>query len=314
MLIQLKRCLLIILLCLFILLTGVSFYFYKIAVERNQKDFLDDNPDMKVSTDRTLTTEGIAWMKEADFRTLSLTSFDDLLLQGYYLPADKPTGNTAIIAHGYASKAKYMAAYAKYYHDTLGYNVLMPDARGHGASEGNYIGFGWNERKDYLRWIDYLLKLQGPNTKIVLHGVSMGGATVLMTSGEEMPDQVKAVIADCGYTSAKDMLTYQLKRMYGLPSFPIIPATSLLTKILAGYSFGEASALEQVKKTELPILFIHGEEDTFVPVRMVHELYAAAHGDKELYLVPNAEHGNAYAKDPRTYEGKVSGFLGRYIQ
>jgi len=141
----------------------------------------------------------------------------------------------------------------------------------------------------------------------------MGSATVLMTSGENLPKQVKAVIADCGYTSAKDILTYQLKRMYHLPSFPIIQSTSLLTKIRAGYFFEEASALEQVKKTKLPIFFIHGDSDTFVPVKMVYDLYEAANGEKELYIVPNAEHGNAYDAEPNVYEDKVTHFLKKYI-
>ncbi len=206
-----------------------------------------------------------------------------------------------------------MYAYAKYYHEALGFNVLMPDARGHGKSEGDYIGFGWHERKDTAQWIDYVLDRNGTDNEIALHGVSMGSATVLMTSGEDLPEQVKTVIADCGYTSALDILSYQLGEMYSLPSFPLIQSTSLLTKIRAGFSFAEASALEQVKKTSLPIFFIHGKEDAFVPVEMVYELYEAANGEKELYIVPDAEHGNAYDADPETYENKVKEFLHQHM-
>ena len=136
----------------------------------------------------------------------------------------------------------------------------------------------------------------------------------MMTSGEKLPKQVKAVVADCGYTSARDILSYQLGEMYSLPSFPLIQGTSLLTKLRAGYSFEEASAVEQVKKTSLPIFFIHGEKDTFVPVEMVHELYEAANGEKELYIVPGAEHGNAYDADPEIYEKKVAEFLEPYMK
>lgn len=308
-----KKWIAIITILILAILTAASFYFYKVAVYRSDKDFLDDNPDLDVSTDNSLLEQALSWMSKSNFETVSITSMDGLKLKGYYLEANEPTNQTVIIAHGYAGKAKNMAAYAKYYHETLNYNVLMPDARGHGASEGDYIGFGWPERKDYLQWIDYIIDRNGEDSNIALHGVSMGASTVLMTSGEELTNQVKAIIADCGYTSAKDVLSYQLKRMYHLPSFPIIQTTSLLTKIRAGYSFGEASAIEQVKKTNLPILYIHGEADTFVPVEMVHELYEATPSEKDLYSVPKAEHGNAYDINPALYEEKVSSFLTNYM-
>ena len=304
-----RKWIMVIIILILAILTAASFYFYKVAVDRSEKDFLDDNPDLATSTDNSLIRQGLIWMHKSDFETVSLTSSDGLKLKGYYLEADEPTNQTVIIAHGYAGKAKNMAAYAKYYHETLNYNVLMPDARGHGASEGDYIGFGWHERKDYLQWIDYIIERKGNDSKIALHGVSMGASTVLMTSGEKLPNQVKVIIADCGYTSAKDVLSYQLKRMYHLPSFPILQSTSLLTKIRAGYSFEEASAIEQVKKTELPILYIHGGSDTFVPVEMVHQLYKATPSEKDIYLVPEAEHGNAYDINPDLYEKKIGTFL-----
>ena len=293
---------------------GASFYFYNVAVKRADKDFLNSDPNLAVSTPQTLQTEAKKWAGTVDFEEIGITSNDGLALIGYYLPAEEKTNKTVIIAHGYAGHAVGMYAYAKYYHEALGYNVLMPDARGHGKSAGDYIGFGWHERKDYVQWIDYVLDRNGKDSKIALHGVSMGGATVMMTSGEELPKQVKAVVADCGYTSARDILSYQLGEMYSLPSFPLIQSTSLLTKLRAGYSFEEASAVEQVKKTSLPIFFIHGEKDTFVPVEMVHELYEAANGEKELYIVPDAEHGNAYDADPETYEKKVAEFLEPYMK
>ncbi|WP_042350291.1 alpha/beta hydrolase [Bacillus massiliigorillae] len=295
-------------------LIGVSSYFYNIAVASGPKDFLNDNPDLEVSSDMNLKYEGKEWLARTTFEDVTITSDDGLKLKGYYFEAKKPTNKTVIIAHGYSGVAKDMARFAKFYQEKLDYNVLMPDARGHGESEGNYIGFGWPERRDYQKWINYIIEKNGQDSEIVLHGVSMGGATVLMTSGEELPKQVKAIVEDCGYTSAEGVLKYQLKRMYNLPSFPIIGSTSAMTKLRAGYTFAEASALEQVKKAKLPILFIHGEDDTFVPVEMVHELYKAAKTEKELYLVPNAEHGNAYDANPATYEQKVTEFIGKYIQ
>lgn len=296
-------------------LIGVSNYFYNLPVARSgPKDFMNNNPDLELSSGVTLRDEGGKWLDNTPLEEIVITSNDDLKLKGYYFEAKVPTNKTVIIAHGYTGKAKDMARFAKFYQEKLGYNVLMPDARGHGESEGDYIGFGWHERKDYVQWINYIIKKKGMDSEILLHGVSMGGATVLMTSGENLPKQVKAIVEDCGYTSAEGVLEYQLKRMYNLPGFPIVNSTSLLTKLKSGYTFSEASALEQVKKAKLPIMFIHGEKDSFVPFEMVYELYKAANTEKELYVVPDAEHANAYDINPTLYEEKVTNFITKYIK
>ena len=206
-----------------------------------------------------------------------------------------------------------MSDFARFYHDELGFNVLMPDARGHGASEGDYIGFGWPERRDYVRWIDWLISQKGAESRIVLHGISMGGATVLMTSGENLPPNVRAVIEDCGYTSVEDELSYQLKRMYKLDPNPIIPDTSRYTKQRAGYSFEEASALNQVKKAKVPILFIHGDADSFVPFEMVGRLYEACPTEKVLFVVHGAGHGRAFWTDRQGYVAAVKAFLAKHL-
>ena len=209
--------------------------------------------------------------------------------------------------------AETMANYAKMFHD-LGYNVLVPDARGHGRSEGDYIGFGWPERKDYVQWIDKILAETGQSQQIVLYGVSMGAATVMMTSGEKLPNNVKAIIEDCGYSSVDEELAYQLKDMFNLPSFPLIQVTSLITKIRAGYFFGEASAVDQLTKNTKPMLFIHGDADTFVPYNMLAKVYAATKGPKEKYVVKGAEHAKAYQADPEKYQQTVKEFLAKYVQ
>jgi fermentation-respiration switch protein FrsA (DUF1100 family) len=188
----------------------------------------------------------------------------------------------------------------------------MPDARGHGRSEGDYIGFGWDERKDYLQWIDRVIK-NDPASEIVLHGVSMGGATVMMTSGEKLPENVKAFIEDCGYSSVNGELSYQLKEMFNLPAFPLIPVTSLVTKVRAGYFFGEADAIKQLHKNTRPMLFIHGDKDDFVPYAMLDEVYNATKGPKEKYVVQGAKHAEALSKDPAMYQKKVTDFLQKYV-
>lgn len=292
---------------------GASFYFYKIAVSRSPKEFLYDTDELEAAVAINSGDIEDVWLENGEFKDIEISSYDGLKLHGYFLEAKIPTNNTVIIVHGYSGSANVMVSYAEFYYQNLGYNVLMPDNRGHGKSEGNYIGFGWHDRMDYLNWIDYVINNIGDNSNIVLHGVSMGGATVLMTSGENLPNNVKAIISDCAYTSVMAQLTYQLKRMYNIPTFPIMQSTSLLTKIRAGYFFSEASALDQVAKSKTPTLFIHGDADTFVPYEMVFELYDNCSSEKELFIVPGAEHAMAYWDDTIGYETKVKEFLKKHV-
>lgn len=322
-----------------VLTTGVlalaSHYFYNVSVKRNRKDFLqqsgdlpqsnqtendgaggaamsgaESNPDEASSSNETAVGE---WLETQPYETWNLVTNDGLNLVGYYLPAEKETTKTAILAHGYTSQGKDMAGFARMFRDELGFNVLMPDDRGHGASEGDYIGFGWPDRLDYLKWIDKAVERVGPDAQIVLHGISMGGATVMMVSGETLPSQVKAIVEDCGYTSVADQLAYQLGRMYKLPSFPLLHTTNLMTNLRAGYDFYQASSVEQVKKATVPMLFIHGSEDTFVPTDMVYQCYEACPTDKDLLLVEGAGHALAYTTDKQAYTAKVAAFIGKYV-
>jgi fermentation-respiration switch protein FrsA (DUF1100 family) len=297
-------------------LTAASLYFYNFAIKRGQKEFLRDNRDLQATFSQRNESRGptpAQWVQSRPWEIWQIRSRDELKLVAHYLPAPYPTGKTAILAHGYTGKGKDMGRFARFYHEELGFNVLMPDARGHGESEGDYIGFGWHERLDYLQWIGEVLAKVGEEAQIVLHGLSMGAATVLMVSGEELPGQVKAIVADCGYTSVYDQLAYQLRRLFRLPTFPLLDTTSLVTKLKAGYSFREASALEQVKKGKVPLLLIHGAEDRFVPTEMACELYAACPGEKEIFIVEGAGHGTAYTTAGEDYEARVVGFLGRYM-
>ncbi|GHO88835.1 alpha/beta hydrolase [Dictyobacter formicarum] len=305
---------LVIVVLVVLVLVASSLYFYRVAVYRQPKAFLVDNPDLQQILTSDLPIADVPWVEQQPFECIEMKSWDGLLLRGFYLPAPQPTTKTVVLAHGYTGSAKLnMGPFAQMYHEQLGYNVLMPDARGHGESEGNYIGFGWHERLDYVKWIHLLMQRLGEDVQIVLHGISMGGATVLMTSGESLPEQVKAVVADCAYTSAYEILAYQGKRMYHLPACPFVTMTSLVCKLRSGFFFEEASALKQVQKTDLPILFIHGEEDTFVPTAMVHQLYAACPGYKEIFLVPEAGHGLAFNVDPDAYACRSEQFLSRFI-
>jgi uncharacterized protein len=293
-----------------------GFYFYNLAIERNKKEFLQGNKDLEVSAEAMeVFTKGDwkDWVREQDFEEWELTSFDGLKLKGYFLEAKQPTNKVVVFAHGYLGRASDMGIFGQYYVEELGYNMFTADLRGHGDSEGDYIGFGWHDRLDYVDWIEMIVDKLGPDTEIVLHGVSMGAATVLMVSGEELPDNVKAIVADSPYTSVYELFDYQLDRMFHLPAFPILPTTSFVTKLRADYSFKEASALSQVKKAKVPILYIHGNDDTFVPTEMSFQLYDNTPSEKEMITFDDSMHGEAIVMHRDEYLNKLTEFLGKYV-
>lgn len=286
-------------------------YFYDLAINPNSsKDAIFGDGDDEM--EKLKVQEDEDWLiKASNYTDKYITSYDDLKLHAYEIINENPTDKWAIVVHGYTSEGKLVSAKAKHLYD-MGYNVLVPDLRGHGTSEGDYIGMGWHDRLDVVNWIDTTIK-ENPNAEIVLHGTSMGAATVLMVSGEELPSNVKAIIADCGYTSAWDEFTYQLDALFGLKPFPVMQLSNIVTKIKSGYSLKDASALEQVKNSKTPILFIHGDEDDFVPYSMMEELYDATSSEKEMLTIEGAGHDDSYLVNPTLYWNTITEFLNKYI-
>lgn len=250
------------------------------------------------------------WWEQADYQEEYIESYDGLKLHGYALRQPVPGSKWVICAHGYIGYADQMASFAKRFYER-GYSVLMPNLRGHGKSEGSYIGMGWPDRLDIVAWIGRILESE-PEAGIALFGVSMGGAAMMMTAGEDLPENVFAVVEDCGYSSAWEEFSFQMDTLFGLPSFPLLNFASLISRVRAGYFLEEANAVSQMKKTKLPILFIHGEEDSFVPFAMLDEVYEAAAGEKERYTVPGAKHGQSAMVAGDEYWTRVFDFLTRH--
>lgn len=291
----------------------VGNYFYNLALNPNTpKDIVFGTPEEAAATSGQVLDVDISWLlNDLNYTDEYITSQDGLKLHSYQVKNQSSSNKWVITVHGYTSEGINMSSYAKKYYDN-GYNVLIPDLRSHGLSEGDYIGMGWDDRLDIISWINYILN-EDPNAEIVLHGISMGAATVLMTSGEEIPSNVKVIIADCGYTSVWDEFAYQLDDLFSLPEFPILNVSSIVSKIRAGYFLGEASSIEQVKKSKTPILYIHGDQDDFVPYYMMEELYNATNSEKEMLTIEGAEHAKASEVDPETYWTTVNNFINKYI-
>ena len=217
----------------------------------------------------------------------------------------------AVVIHGYSGKCQDMVYFAKEYYER-GYNVLVVDLRGHGESQGDYIGMGWHDRLDIIDWTNYIVN-KNSNSKIIIHGVSMGAATVMMATGEDLPKNIKVAIEDCGYSSIWDEFEMQLKLLYNLPSFPALNAASAVCKIRAGYMLEEGSCVEQLKKSKTPTLFIHGDQDKFVPFEMLDIVYETANCEKQKMVVQGAAHAQASSINPQLYWKTIDGFIEKYI-
>lgn len=249
------------------------------------------------------------WLAKTEQEIAEIVSDDGLQLKGDVFWTNRDSHKWVIAIHGYTGQRTDMQSVASFYGKN-DFNVLTPDMRSHGESEGTYIGMGWLDRKDVLKWIQYVLQLDS-NAEIILHGISMGGATVMMVSGEELPPQVKGIVEDCGYTSVWDIFSDELDYLFRLPEFPILYAADVVASIRAGYEFKTASAIKQVEKSNVPILFIHGSEDNFVHTDMVYPLYEACKTPKDILVVEGAGHGNSYRMDPDLYFQTVFEFIER---
>lgn len=246
-------------------------------------------------------------------RDTTITDSQGLRLHALYAAAPAPTGRTAIIVHGYTDCAVRMLMIGYLYNHDLGCNILLPDLHYHGASEGRAIRMGWLDRLDVLRWMEVADGIFGGNTQMVVHGISMGAATTMMAAGEPQKPYVKCFVEDCGYTSVWDEFSNELKASFRLPAFPLLYTASWLCDLKYGWNFREASALMQVAKCELPMLFIHGGADDYVPTWMVYPLYEAKPGHKELWVVPGAAHAFSYRDNREEYTRRVGKFVGKYI-
>ena len=240
-----------------------------------------------------------------------ITNDEGLKLHACSVPAANPAeaNGTAIVVHGYWDNHYVFLYLVRMYRDQLNYNVLFPDLQYHGYSEGDEIQMGWKDRLDVMKWIDVAHDLF-KDSFMVLHGVSMGAATVMMTSGEQLPDYVKCFVEDCGYSSVRGQFTKNLKDMSPLLPKVILTSASIVTKREFGWSFPEADCRKALAKCEKPMLFIHGDADDFVPFEHLWENYnAKKKGYKEYWVAPGAVHANSYAKYPEEYTRRVSSFL-----
>lgn len=252
--------------------------------------------------------EGREYIYSLNPEDLYINSFDNLKLHALFI--NNNTNKTIICVHGYKAKdGLYDFGMSAKFLNSLGYNLLFVDNRAHGLSQGKYIGFGVLDSVDVNSWVDYLVTNMNQET-IILYGMSMGAATVLNTdSSPSDSSPVKAIIADCGFASGYDEVVYQIKKMYHLPPFPIIPISNVLLKLLAHYSLKEKEAYKSIKNYKNNLLIIHGDKDHFVPTSDAYKIFDNATCHKKILIVPGASHAKSYLKDTELYEQTIKEFL-----
>lgn len=252
----------------------------------------------------------VGWIKEVralPHEDFSITSFDGLTLCGKYYEY-APGAPIELMLHGYRGEAERDLCGGVQRCFALGRSALIVDQRSCGHSEGNVITFGINERKDCLAWIDFMVNHFSSDVKIILTGISMGASTVIMTAAHPLPPNVVGVLADCGYTSANDIIKKTIKEMK-LPVALAYPFVKLGAKLYGKFDLEETSPIEAIRKCSLPIIFFHGEDDVFVPCHMSQQNYEACNAPKKLITIPGAGHGLSYPVAPEKYLNALREFF-----
>ena len=254
----------------------------------------------------SLSKAGLAIMETLPHEDIYINSEDGLKLHGTLFPAPEGSDRYVIGVHGFQSHAwNEFAPHIQYYR-SIGFGMLLVDDRAHGLSEGAYATMGIKDRRDVVCWARYLVTRYGEKSRILLHGVSMGAATVLNASGEsDLPQQVIGVISDCGFTSAAESFECQIESLYHIPGKFPVRVCQWFALHRAGFDFNEAKPVEQVKKATVPILFVQGAKDIMVPEFMAHRLYEACNSRKKLLIVDKANHGESIAYDPEGYHQSI---------
>lgn len=301
---------------LVVLFVGTCFGFFLIACKRMDSLTADLNKTLERPVYRDCKEEILAGLEEMNrhpHETVTVRSYDGLKLVGEFYPHPEARG-TILMFHGWrgSPESDFGCAMGAYY--KKGLNLLLVHQRTQGSSEGRFITFGIRERRDVHSWVQWHGDRFGKDAPILITGISMGATTVLMSAGIPYCANVRGIIADCGYTSPKEIIA-SVVRAQGLPAFAIVPVMGIFARLFGGFGLREYSTLEAVKELKLPVFFAHGQEDTFVPCSMTEQAYEACGSQEKLLLtVPKAGHGASYLVDRENYENMIADFVNRCLQ
>lgn len=287
--------------------------FFKVFYSPKRKPIAEEDFDLPPGKEyEPFYPQMIEWTKRCratPHKNVEIKTFDGLTLRGRYYEFS-PDAPIEIMMHGYQGNMERDLSGGIFRALNIGHSVLVYNHRGSGNSDGNILTFGINESRDCRRWIDFVINEINKDAKIILSGVSMGGATAMITSGyDDLPENVVGIVADCGYTSAKDIIKKVVRDMK-LPADLLYPFVQLGARIYGKFNIDEFSPYEQVKKSKIPTIFVHGDADHYVPLEMSEINYEASSAvKKELYIVEGAAHGLAYVVAGDKYLDKLHEFF-----
>ena len=285
--------------------------YFMIFHSPNRKPRAEDDYDLPPGKEyEPFYPDMIEWTKRCRIqphKKVEITTFDGLTLRGRYYEFS-PDAPIELMIHGYRGWGERDMSGGVYRCQCLGHNALVIDHRASNESDGTVITFGILESRDCLLWVDYIIQSINPNAKIILTGISMGAATVLMMSSKKLPKNVVGVLADCGYTSNKEIIQ-KVMRDIKLPPRLSYPLVKLGAKWFGKFDLDEAAPIEEVKRSRLPILFFHGDADDFVPHTMSIQNYDACTTQKRLVIIPEAGHGLCFPVDPEIYMQEMREFF-----
>ena len=289
----------------------IAWSYFKLAVKR---PFVEDMctkegiAKLKLTDHEEVLLAGRKQLDTTEYEKAEIKSFDGLTLRGRFYTFTGAKA-TVIFFHGYRSSPliEFTASFNFYKNNNM--NVLLVHQRAHGESDGEYVTYGVKERKDVFSWIDFVKDRLGEDAPILLSGVSMGSATILMGAGLGYPKNVIGLIADCGFTSPYEIIKHVVKTHIKIPFRPLIYTVNFLCNKLAGFDLREYSTVEGIKNCDIPILFVHGNADDFVPPSMTKANFDAYQGPKQLLLVDGAGHGYSYLINKMEYQKKIEEFI-----
>lgn len=299
-------------LLLFLTVTG-GYVFVVACVRRKELPWLVEEELQKTSMGKyyKYTSFSKQWLSEYNASDVYIKSSDGLQLHGLWVPCSHAKG-TVIFAHGYRSTYLLdLSAALPYYHE-LDLNILIPEQRCHGKSEGRFITFGVKESDDMKQWLIYHNATYG-KIPVILAGISMGATTMLNLADKDLPKNVCCIIADCGFTSPADIISNVFRNVIHLPAAPALLSADLFARVFAGFSFREMDTRKILPKSRVPVLLIHGSEDGFVPCRMSKESFSFCADPKQLLIVDGADHGVSFLVDRAGYSNAVECFLDKYF-
>ncbi len=300
--------LLIIITILLLLVIAGLIWAFKTAFVRNDIRLMDVDSGPLAKYKETFD-EGFKYLDSIKGKRVYTKSFDGLRLAATYYNNDSET--TILLFHGYRSDGRFDFACVVKYYIELGLNVLVVDQRASGESEGKLITFGIKERYDVVKWVEFINRHYAPKN-VFLSGVSMGASTVMMAANLRLPDNVRGIIADCGFTSATDIIKKVARQAFKINATPILPLLNVGCKMFGKFSLYEIDTVKALSQSDIPIFFIHGKSDNFVPCEMSKISHKAARAEKYIYLVDNAEHGISFLVDPVGIQKQISNFVKKH--